>query len=86
MIETFHVALPSPVVPRFGPSWSLCSASVCVRVSVCAALYVYNIHVNVVEIERCCVNVFVRVGVCLLNVSLEGDLRCVSSVTSCHLQ
>lgn len=71
-----------------GPSWSLCSASVCVRVSVRAAPYVcvYNIRVNVVEIERCRVNVFVRVGVCLLNISLQGDLRCVSSVTSCHLQ
>lgn len=39
MIETFHVALPSPVVPRFGPLWSLCSASVRVHVCVCVCVF-----------------------------------------------
>lgn len=61
-------------------------ACVCACFRPCRPVRLYNIRVNVVKIERCRVNVLVCVGVCLLNISLEGDLRCVSSVTSCHLQ
>lgn len=81
--KTFHVALPSPVVPRFGPLWSLCPTSVwvcvCLFVLLCMSVQQY--------MYKCCrergVRVCVCVCMCLLHISPESD-QLSFTVSKCH--